>query len=1172
MSEPASGGIKNDPKDVSGKQPGAGRASFSNMSDDGFPAGPSLKSPTRADDTASLSDDEPKTLTTLEPVKKHVAETEKKGMPVVAVKAAPKASNSAHPLPAQSETAKANKTSDKDTHSTDSILEKMRNKLSKHIERKSLNSTPVSAPLDMSGAIEIPQDLILSNDIPQTPIAAPDSKESKLDDHDLIAILEGNVVAIRENASEIEVCVGSDETKDSGGEMEILSFSIINPDELQQAKKEREKEIARRQMESLPTMPKVRRVRNKPVVPKKESIKPIEKQTEKWPIKVHETFAAPAPKMPPGVTIMGQTTIRPLVKIPLDSGLPIKKEPEKMPEQQKQQQQQQQSPKSVKAMISKNLKEKLSKDMKLPIVAVKKPVPTVDTPQKNSQLVDSLVSDWDDEPPSGQRPAEAGVVAPPPKQQQKQAPTIVPMSEKPKVAAPEEQGQEFILPALPPAAEPPKRVIKRKIIWDPSDSTVPFASLVKANRAQSASANAVQDPPAGLAPLRRKRADSVAVRMIDNTPQFSTVGPARQRAKTPELGQVIVDRQLVIPPKTEELANDPKAKKRKKNEIERLLGDEGAINMLYDVECETNRKDLLKETEVDISDEDEKLLAKTKIITDAVINQGKSPNEPSAQGLRVRSKRSTTPMSQPGTATSPQQQQQHSTKASVSPTSLVVPVVTQPAKKSPANGTATTTTTTAVPPITGARKRKMTATAAREWEYVYNAQRNDDAMIIRRRSNSSYSSGASPRRLSFDQTNEPGDHRYGFGSENATSPQTATQEKATSEGHQQKAGGAFLFAKPPAKNESPPKKGTKAPGATASEEIKFNPSLVANMRGKLTKVLKGMKGAVPLATSTPGHDVPPVQNAKKQPIKRKAPATTTGSVDVVDSAVSASEKQPLSANEEDLERQLDHLKQISCVKQQGNYAEIVLAAKGVINREAEDALKDVFSFDLMNGLTNMLTMLQRDESVRAVLIRSSGAHFSRGIDVGHLIQPIEKRPEVVESMSICLMKFLKALIGFTKPIVAAVHGDVLGMGVTILPLFDLVVAQMGSSYTAPYGHFGYLPEGIGAFTNGRTLKGKTVPDLFLLGKRLTATVALDYGLVTETVPPERFEERARSVARTVANQSIQAMQTIKRHLRRDLVTRMGPLLLMEQKRQAEQWCTAECQQKFKLFVAKGGEL
>ncbi|XP_052894145.1 uncharacterized protein LOC128301612 [Anopheles moucheti] len=1120
MSEPASLGVKKEPKDVSSKQLSGAGSSFSNLNDDGFPAGPSLKSPTPADDSTFLSDDDSKTLTMLEPVKKAAGGAAKKSFP-----AAAKAPRITPEKNALVDNGKAKKTLDKESFSNDSILEKMRSKLSKQIDRNPLNPAPSSPPLDMSGAIEIPQDLILSNDIPQTPIAAPDTKESKLDDHDLIAILEGNVVAIRENASEIEVCVGSEEAKESGEEMEVLSFAIINPDELEHAKKEREKEIARRQMESLPLLPKVRRPRTK-TVPKKGANQ-SDTLVEEYPIEVKQT-PAQIIKLPPGITIKGQTTIKPLVKIPLDRGLEIKKEP--------------QPPEAIKATLSKNLKEKLPKDLTLSTVPVKNTVHTPDgSPEsslKKSQLVNSLVSDWDDEPAVQRQEVEDALMQP-----QNELPTSAPMNETPN----ETDGQKQFIPPIPFAE--PKRVIKRKIIWDPTESSIPFASLVKSNRAQSTNLNA--NPPTNLIPLRRKRADSVAVQMIDNTPQFSMVEPVRQRAKTPELGQVI--ERKTVPPlvvKSEELTNDLKAKKRKKNEIERLLGDEGAINMLYDVECETNRKDLLKATEVDTSDEDEKLLAKTKIITDVVINQGKSPNESTTpQGLRIRTKRSTTPMNQ--VVTPPTSIPQNSTKASVSPPTSTSGSINNRSVKKSTNGTAS------VPPITGSRKRKMTASVAKEWEYVYNAQRNDDAMIIRRRSNSSYSSGASPRRLSFDQTNESG---TGFGSENCTSPQSATNSKAS---NQQQPEEGFLFAKPPNKNE-PQRMVTKPPGTSATEEIKFNPSLVANMRGKLTKVLKGLK-AGPLATSTPGQDEP--SKGTKQPVKRKP--TPSGSVDVVDSPSSV-DVLPSSSNDS-LHKQLEQLKEMACVKQ-GNYAEIVLASKGIISEEGGNTLTNVFSLELMHGLIDVLTTLQRDSTVRAVLIRSAGEHFSRGLDVGHLIQPTEKRKVIAEEMSACVMNFLRVIISFSKPIVAAVHGDVLGMGVTILPIFDLVVAQMGSSFTAPYGHFGYLPEGMGAFTSCRTLKAKTVADLFMQGKRLTATVALDYGLITETVPPERFEDRARAVAKTIASQSVQAMQSIKQHLRRDLMAKLEAMLWLEKKKHSEQWVTAECQQKFKLFVNKKGEL
>uniref|UniRef100_A0A182NJL4 Uncharacterized protein n=1 Tax=Anopheles dirus TaxID=7168 RepID=A0A182NJL4_9DIPT len=1106
MSEPTPDAAKKPLKDASSKPLYSEGSAFASLGDDGFLTGPSLKSPTPAED-AIMSDDETKTLTTLEPPRKPMM-LAKKSFPAAA------------PKPPANETQKAKESfkapDGGEMLSKESLIQKMRSKLSKHIDLKVLNAeSPDVPPLDMSGAIEIPQDLILSNDIPQTPIAAPDSKETKLDDHDLIAILEGNVVAIRENASEIEVCVGSDESKDMGEELEIVSFSIIDPDEMQLKKKEREKEIARRQMESLPLIPKVRKPRTK-LIPK-----PTTEKAGEPMVKSPTESKATVPSAPvAGVTIKGQTTIRPIVKASAAGNLlPIKKEATEP------------DLTSLKAVIAKNLKEKLSKDAKPP------------TQQKTTQLVDSLVSDWDDEPAQPHQQQQLGLVAS--LQPEKKPSPAELILEPPKEPQP---------PSMPPPAVEQKRVIKRKIIWDPSDASIPFASLVKSNRAQSATLN-----PTAPGPLRRKRADSVAVHMLGDMPHISTLAPVRQRAKTPEPVKVI-ERVPAIKVELDSLAGDSKAKKRKKNEIERLLGDEGAINMLYDVECETNRKDLLKDTEVDTSDEDEKLLAKTKIITDVVINQHKSPNE--AQSLRVRAKRASTPLNQQASGAVPAA----GGGGGSGGTGQIVskPTPSPPTTSSAGKPAATKKATngTAVSPTAAGRKRKATASAAKEWDYVYNAQRNEDAMIIRRRSNSSYSSGASPRRLSFDQTAEP------------VAQKDKSPAKQTDDG--------FLFAKPPAKSvtteqqQALPPKATKSPptapgvGGSPTEEVKFNPSLVANMRGKLSKVLKGMQGA-PLATSTHGQEAS--TKLVRGPIKRKA-ATGSGGTDAVDSVASADVRTPSGLAEDVLQRQLDLLKQVTCVKS-GQYMELVLHSTGVTFGEGPKCgpLTNVFSYELMNELSSTLNLLQKDVSVRAVLLRSGGAHFSRGLDVAHLVHPQqEKRKFAAEDMSTCLMKFLKTLIAFPKPIIAAVHGDLLGMGVTILPLFDMVLAQMGSSFVAPYGHFGYLPEGLGAFSTARALKPKTVTDLLLQGKRMTATAALEYGLVTETVPPERFEERARSLAKTVASHSVQAMQSIKQHLRRELVTKMEATLALEQKKHAQQWPTLECQHKFKLFVGKGGEL
>lgn len=63
---------------------------------------------------------------------------------------------------------------------------------------------------------------------------------------------------------------------------------------------------------------------------------------------------------------------------------------------------------------------------------------------------------------------------------------------------------------------------------------------------------------------------------------------------------------------------------------------------------------------------------------------------------------------------------------------------------------------------------------------------------------------------------------------------------------------------------------------------------------------------------------------------------------------------------------------------------------------------------------------------------------------------------------------------FNKPLVAAVHGDLLGLGVTILPLFEVVVAQDTTTFSTPYGIFGHLPEAMKLFTQSKNLKPKAV--------------------------------------------------------------------------------------------------
>ncbi|XP_053683161.1 uncharacterized protein LOC128733535 [Sabethes cyaneus] len=1045
----------------------ANSSAFIDMTDDDS----SLISPTaigvgKPSADSLMSDDEGKVLTTLEPLKS------------TPVAAKDKVIIHSHTIIKPTSDSKGRSSSELAAIQKDELLAKMKSRLSKQIDLKVVPTTPKKQPAesthhDSSGSIEIPHDLILSSDIPATPLSSAAAK-GELEDHDLIAILEGDDVEITENATEIEVTVGRDVGYNDGQVLEEIQISFVDDQELE---KEREKEIATRQMANLPILPKGRR-------PKVPTSLALNKPDSTTPVTTKGQITNKTQ-----TTIKGQTTIKPLPR-PL---LVPKKEPEDN-------------------FIIPDLKTSpSSKSVKTSAVLPKSPskitTPTHtnssprDSKQSPNELINALVSDWDDEPVS--------------------------TKEEPVVLIKSSPKQNTSLPMLPPPApvEPPKRsrIIKKKIIWDPDnpETHMSFASFVKSNRTKEAETPKAKteefskpSPPIVRPPgtgIRRKRAESVAVHMMNDPPY--TPPPYLKRARTPE----------PTTKRTNLNSNAAKATnvaRKKKSEIEMLLGDEGAINMLYDVECENSNKDLLKDADIalDSDDEDEKLLAKAKIITDAVIKQGTSPTDSTPSVPRVRAKRASTPQQ---TSTSP------------APPTAPAAIITSTAPISSQRKSGGTTSNGA-----NSRKRKQTS-ASEDWDYVYSARKTcDDAMIIRRRSNSSYSSSTSPRRLSVEQTATP-------------SSETVVTNQQNNSG--------FEFVKPSGKSSS-----------KAAPNLKVDSSLVADMKGKLTKVLGGGKtlkdGSLNISIPSPSFSSstqPGEKRAKMSP-KAKVLSKTDGVT-----TVKISEKEITSAtvsSGETLQYKLSELKltELSC-NTIGSYAEIILAPR-------ETKLRDVFSVDLINELKTVLILLKNEPSVRAVLLRSSGKHFSRGIDVSYLIQPnAEKRKNVAQVYSGHLRNFLQTLVTFNKPLVAAVHGDVLGLGVTILPLFEVIIASENTTFCTPYAHFGHLPEAMKIFSTAKNLKPKAITDLLYLSRKISASTALDYGVITEIVSAEKLQDKANSVTKRLSSLSTQAFKSIKANLRQELVAHLDDQLVAEQKKLTQQWITTECQEKFKLFLSRGGE-
>lgn len=221
------------------------------------------------------------------------------------------------------------------------------------------------------------------------------------------------------------------------------------------------------------------------------------------------------------------------------------------------------------------------------------------------------------------------------------------------------------------------------------------------------------------------------------------------------------------------------------------------------------------------------------------------------------------------------------------------------------------------------------------------------------------------------------------------------------------------------------------------------------------------------------------------------------------------------------------------------------------------------SVDALTELRAMLHLLANDDNCSVVLFSSAGTTFCDGLDYKELYcnNKIECL-NIAENYARCVRDFLISLAQFPKLLVAGVNGNAMGLGVTMLPLFDMVFASDSAMFSTPYAALGCAAEGAALLTAPHSMHTALASELFFTSRRLTASEALRLGLVTRTLWPDKFQAELLAVMNTVANQSLQSMQAIKMQLKDHLLSDVETLLKSESSILVQLWTSKECQNNF----------
>jgi 2-(1,2-epoxy-1,2-dihydrophenyl)acetyl-CoA isomerase len=225
-----------------------------------------------------------------------------------------------------------------------------------------------------------------------------------------------------------------------------------------------------------------------------------------------------------------------------------------------------------------------------------------------------------------------------------------------------------------------------------------------------------------------------------------------------------------------------------------------------------------------------------------------------------------------------------------------------------------------------------------------------------------------------------------------------------------------------------------------------------------------------------------------------------------------------------------------------NYCRRGGAAKIELNRpERLNAWNDQLSIDLLAGLN----AAAGDPAVRAVLVTGAGRAFSSGADLGDRLGGQSGPPDVYSRLTERYHPVIVTIRQMPKPVVSAVTGAAAGIGLSLALACDLVVAAESAYFLLAFVNIGLVPDGGSSVLVPSRVGFARAAELAMLGERLPARQALEWGLINRVWPDDEFTTRSGDLLERLANGPTRSYAGIKRELNRWLYDRIDAQLEFE---------------------------
>lgn len=225
-----------------------------------------------------------------------------------------------------------------------------------------------------------------------------------------------------------------------------------------------------------------------------------------------------------------------------------------------------------------------------------------------------------------------------------------------------------------------------------------------------------------------------------------------------------------------------------------------------------------------------------------------------------------------------------------------------------------------------------------------------------------------------------------------------------------------------------------------------------------------------------------------------------------------------------------------------------------------------FNREMALQLQSVLDDCEKNESIRALYITGNGKGFCAGQDLAEVVDP--NGPGMQRILSEHYNPIVTRMRKIPKPIVVAVNGVAAGAGANIAFAGDIVIAIESASFIQAFSKIGLIPDSGGTFTLPRLIGFQRASALMMLGDKVSATEALQMGMIYKIFDASSFEIETKKIALQLAQMPTKALGFIKEALNNAATNNLEQQLDLEDQLQQKAAATNDFKEGVNAFLEK----